>query len=261
MGGVDFGRFRLGTPMRYRVDLAFHGAAFHGWQRQPGLRTVQGELEGWVQKLLRTETPITLTGAGRTDAGVHAEVMVAHFDVGGEFDHEDLTYRLSAALPDDLTVKQVMPVSNDFHARYSAIAKTYVYRLSTERTPFARDRVWHFHGDFDYDTAVAAANLIIGNHDFSGFCRAKSRKPNSACHVLNSLWRATETGYQYDIRANRFLHGMVRLLIGTMAEIARGRWPAARMTEILESCDVRLCGPVVPAHGLTLADIEYPVNA
>jgi tRNA pseudouridine38-40 synthase len=261
MGGLEFEHFHLGNPMRYRIDLAFHGAAFHGWQRQPGLRTVQGELEVWLNKLLRADVPIALTGAGRTDAGVHAELMVAHFDTEREFDPADLTHRLSAVLSDDLTVKQIAPVSDDFHARYSAIAKTYVYRLRTERTPFARDRVWHIRGDFDYEDASDAASRIIGDHDFSGFCRATSRKPNSACHVRDSLWRVTETGYQYDIRANRFLHGMVRLLVGTMTEIARGRWPAARMTEILESRDVRLCGAVAPPHGLTLADIEYPVNA
>lgn len=246
---------------RYRIDLAFHGAEFHGWQRQPGLRTVQGELETWFTRLLRSSETVRITGAGRTDAGVHAEHMVAHFDSAAAFDPVRLVSQLAAALPQDVCVRRLTPVAVEFHARYSAVAKTYLYRLCTVQTPFDRDRRWHILGSFDLQAAISAAAKIRGTHDFSGFCRAASHRPTMTCDVHQSEWQRTEDGYTYRVRANRFLHGMVRLLVGTMADIARGRWPDTRIDDILRSGDVRLSGTAAPAHGLTLIEIEYPIGA
>ena len=244
--------------VRYRIDLAFHGAQFHGWQRQPGLRTVQGELEMWLSRLLPDHDPVTLTGAGRTDAGVHAEHMVAHFDSHSIIDPAQLTLRLQAALPDDISVLGLVPVTGDFHARFSAVARTYVYRICTCPNPFGRDRAWRIPPAFSLEIAQDAASRILGGHDFSGFCLAASQRESMTCLVRESRWEQIEDGYAYQVTANRFLHGMVRLLVGTMADISRGRWPAQRMEEILERKDVRLCGMAAPPHGLTLVQIEYP---
>lgn len=243
---------------RYRIDLAFHGAAFHGWQRQPDLRTVQGEFEIWLTRIVGGGCPVAVTGAGRTDAGVHAEHMVAHFDAAASLDTTQLLARLTAALPEDISIQKVTAVSPDFHARYSAVARSYIYRVDSRRTPFGRDRSWRIPRPLELSVAQEAAQCILGVHDFTGFCRAASRRESMRCTVHHSYWEQTGEGFAYHVTANRFLHGMVRLLVGTMVEISWGRWPVARMGEIIAAKDVRLCGMIAPPHGLTLARIDYP---
>jgi len=245
-------------PSRYRIDLAFHGAEFHGWQRQPNLRTVQGELETWLTRIVGGGEPVAVTGAGRTDAGVHAEQMVAHFDAPLDLDTHELVERLSATLPEDISIQTIHPVTADFNARYSAISRSYIYRIDYRRTPFGRDRSWRIPRPFNLPVAQDAAQQILGVHDFTGFCRAISRRESMDCTVHHSTWEQTGEGCAYHITANRFLHGMVRLLVGTMVEISWGRWPVERMREILDAKDVRLCGMIAPPHGLTLAHIGYP---
>lgn len=244
--------------MRYRLDIAFHGAEFHGWQRQSELRTVQGELELWLSRLLGMAEGIAVTGAGRTDAGVHASGMVAHFDVDREIDCEQLALRLHAALPPDLVVNRVSPVGPGFHARYSAIARYYQYRMTTARTPFNRDCIWHVPGPLDLAAMHEAAAAILGSHDFSGFCVAASRKEENSCDVSRSEWEVQDSLLIYHVRADRFLHMMVRLLVGTMVDIGRGRWTPGEIGAILAGGDVRRCGTAAPPEGLTLVQVEYP---
>ncbi|MBI3873261.1 MAG: tRNA pseudouridine(38-40) synthase TruA [candidate division Zixibacteria bacterium] len=244
--------------MRYRLDVAFHGRDFHGWQRQPGPRTVQGELETWLTCLLGSADPLAVTGAGRTDAGVHAAGMVAHFDSSTPFAPSDLCARLRSALPHDVVVSSITPVRDDFHARYSAMSRTYLYRISTEPSPFDADRAWHVHASLDAALLDSEARDILGEHDFSGFCRAKSRKDNTQCRIVESSWRRQDGTLIYEVQADRFLHEMVRLLVGTIVDVARGRFPAGRAQEILRTGDVTLCGEAAPAHGLTLHRVEYP---
>ncbi|MEW5873635.1 MAG: tRNA pseudouridine(38-40) synthase TruA [Candidatus Zixiibacteriota bacterium] len=244
--------------MRYRLDIAYHGGGFHGWQKQPGPRTVQGELELWLARLVGVAEPLAVTGAGRTDAGVHAEQMVAHFDCEATLECDILLDRLKAALPDDMAALALGPAPPDFHARYSALRKTYEYRLATEKSPFDRDRVWHAPRPFDLRTAQAAAATVLGRHDFSGFCRAGSLRENNTCRVTLSSWESLGAEYRFRITADRFLHEMVRLLVGTMVQIARGGSPVGLMQEIIERRDVTLCGNAAPPHGLTLIAVEYP---
>ncbi len=212
----------------------------------------------WLTRILGGHDPITVTGAGRTDAGVHAEHMVAHFDAELSAGPGPLASRLSAALPEDIEILGITRVSDDFHARYSAVARTYIYRIDSRRTPFGRDRSWRIPRPFDLPVAQEAAMRILGVHDFTGFCRAASRRDSMDCDIRESHWDQTGEGFAYHITANRFLHGMVRLLVGTMVEISWRRWPVARMEKILTSKDVRLCGMIAPPHGLTLARIDYP---
>ncbi len=243
--------------MRYRLDIAFHGANFHGWQRQSDLRTVQGELELWLSRLLSDPDGIAVTGAGRTDAGVHATGMVAHFDTERELDCAQLALRLHAALPPDVVVNRISPVAPDFHARYSAVARSYEYRITTERTPFERDRVWQVAAPLDLSAMEGAAALVLGSHDFSGFCVAASRKEENTCDLTHSSWEQGDSLFIYRLRSDRFLHMMVRLLVGTMIDIGRGRWAPDQITQILDSGDVRQCGTAAPPHGLTLIRVEY----
>jgi len=244
--------------MRYRIDIAFHGAGFHGWQKQPGCRTVQGEIELWLERLVGHGTPVSVTGAGRTDSGVHAAGMVAHFDTPSPIEPASLIHRLRVALPHDLVVTSLYAVSNDFHARYSATSRAYRYRIRLGRWPFERDREWQIHEELDIALLSTASQIILGRHDFSGFCRAESRRESNLCDISRSEWSLDGPRLTYLIRADRFLHEMVRLIVGTSVAIARGHLELGTMTQILNSGDVRLCGDAAPPHGLTLEAVEYP---
>jgi tRNA pseudouridine38-40 synthase len=243
---------------RYRLDIAYHGSNFSGWQRQPDQRTVQGELELWLGRLLHSPGPIPVTGAGRTDTGVHADHMVAHFNGATAIDPNELQSRLAAALPSDIVVPRITAVSESFHARFSAQSRTYRYRLTGTRSPFDRDRVWLIRSALEVRRLEECAGMILGTHDFSGFCKAGSQKEDNRCRIALSEWRTAADEQVFQISANRFLHEMVRLLVGTMVAVAVGRLPRERISEIIKSGDVRLCGDAAPPHGLTLDRIEYP---
>ena len=248
------------TSMRYRIDIAFHGAGFHGWQKQPECRTVQGEIELWLERLIGNGRPVPVTGAGRTDAGVHAAAMVAHFDSTLPVETESLMHRLRVALPHDMVVTGLHAVSNDFHARYSAIARTYRYRIRLGRWPFERDREWQIHDELDPALLAACSQAVLGSHDFSGFCRAESRRESNLCNVSCAEWTVDGSRLSFLIRADRFLHEMVRLIVGTTVAIARGHLRPDTIDEILSSGDVRLCGDAAPPHGLTLEAVDYPAE-
>lgn len=244
--------------MRFRIDVAYHGRQFHGWQRQPGLRTVQGELEIWLARLLGQNQPISLVGAGRTDAGVHSLQTPAHFDRDVPIDTPALARRLRVALPRDMCVLRLHRVAEDFHARYSAVARRYTYRIRLGAWPFDGDRQWQIHDALDLDALAECADVVVGTHDFSGFCRNASRRDNNSCSVSISRWHVEGAQWTYEIRADRFLHEMIRLLVGTFVAVARGRWPVQHLVDILRNGDVGMCGDAAPAHGLTLQDVEYP---
>jgi tRNA pseudouridine38-40 synthase len=244
--------------MRYRIDIAYHGREFHGWQKQPGLRTVQGDLELWLSRLISGGVEIPITGAGRTDTGVHSLCTPAHFDWPEAIDTEALQRRLRVALPHDLCVTALYRVADDFHARYSAIARAYSYRIRLGAWPFDRDREWQIHEELDRDALMRCASELIGQHDFSGFCRAESLRPNNRCTVTDSRWRFDNSRLTYTIRSDRFLHEMIRLIMGTCVAIARGRWGVEHISDVLRTGDVGLCGDAAPSHGLTLEGVEYP---
>jgi tRNA pseudouridine38-40 synthase len=244
--------------MRYRIDVAYHGREFHGWQKQPGLRTAQGELEIWLSRLLAGGAEISVTGAGRTDTGVHSLNTPAHFDWPERIDTKALEHRLRAALPNDLRVTSLHIVADDFHARYSAIARQYSYRIRLGAWPFDRDRQWQIHDTLALEALENCARLVLGEHDFSGFCRAGSVRQNNRCVVTESNWTFDSPILTYSIRADRFLHEMIRLMMGTFVAIARGRWGVEHVSDILRTKDVEQCGDAAPAHGLTLERVEYP---
>lgn len=244
--------------VRYRLDVAYHGREFHGWQKQPGARTVQGELELWLSRFVGGT--VRVTGAGRTDAGVHAFDMPAHFDWSEPIDTVRLRRRLRAALPHDLSILRLHRVADRFHARYSAVGRRYSYQIRLGSWPFAMDRQWQIHGALDIGTLNACAALVIGRHDFSGFCRMVSRAENNRCTVCESNWKCANRELVYTIRADRFLHEMVRLLVGTFVAAARGRWPPEHIAGILSNGSVGKCGDAAPPHGLTLEEVYYPVG-
>ena len=239
-----------------RLDLAYVGARFHGWQEQPDRRTVQGELKKHVSFLLgRPATPI---GAGRTDTGVHARGQVAHLWVRNRDELERLQRALPRRLPEDVAVKNIRAVSPDFHAIRSARSRRYHYHLFLGKDifqPFA----WQVHWPLDRGAMDAAASFLLGDHDFSSFCKSSSLKDDgNVCRVDLCAFEWGEDSAIFRVRGNRFLHHMVRIMVGTLVEIGRGMCSVQEMSEILAARDRSRAGFMAPACGLFMEKVEYP---
>jgi tRNA pseudouridine38-40 synthase len=246
--------------LRARLDVAYDGAAFAGWARQPGQRTVQGELEAALGRLLRE--PVRLTVAGRTDAGVHARAQVAHADVPTGVDLADVQRRLASLLPADVRVRRVVPAPAGFDARFSALARRYAYRVADDPTgvdPLRRhDTVWH-RRRLDVTAMRSAAAPLLGEHDFAAYC-----KPRPGATTVRRLLRLDverADAVVLDVEADAFCHTMVRALVGALLAVGDGRRPVRWPAELLaaRTRDSRVV--VVPAHGLTLVGVTYPPDA
>lgn len=247
---------------RYRLDIAYDGAAFHGWAAQHGLRTVQGELESWIARVLRLSTPPVLVCAGRTDAGVHARGQVAHLDL--ELPHptevaQTLTRRLRRALPEDVVVRAVSVAPPGFDARFAAIWRRYIYRL-TDSVPdplqrFTRATV---RGPVDLAQVNAGAATLVGLHDFTALCRA--REGATTIRELQHVHanRRPDGHIDIEVRADAFCHSMVRSLVGALVEVGTGHRDLNWLAGLLDA-DARVGDvPVMAACGLTLEEVGYP---
>jgi len=244
---------------RYRLDLEYDGAPFNGWQRQENGPSIQAALEEAIFKL--SGARVTVTGAGRTDAGVHARGQVAHFDLEKEFAPETLRNALNAHLrPDPIAVLDSCVAAPDFHARFSAVARHYEYRILNRRAPPAleRTRVWHVVKTLDTDVMHMAAQTLVGRHDFTTFrsvqCQAKS--PVKTLDRLDVRRQGEEIAVY--ARARSFLHHQVRSMVGSLKLVGEGKWTARDLERALAACDRSACGPVAPPDGLTLLKIDYP---
>ncbi len=246
--------------VRVRIDLAYVGTAFHGWQLQPGLRTVQGELAAGAGRLLgRAVMPV---GAGRTDAGVHARGQVAHLDLADEGEAERLARALPGKMPADMAVKAVSRVSPDFNARLSAVSRRYSYHLLAGRDIF-RPHHWQLDGELDRGAMDRAAAALLGDHDFTSFCKASSLKDDgNVCRVDLCRFDWADDSAMLSavlhVRANRFLHHMVRNIVGSLVEIGLGRRPADDMPAILAARARARAGCMAPPQGLFLEAVAYP---
>src|SRR5262245_19764625 len=212
---------------RIKLTLHYDGAGFMGWQVQPGARTVQSELEAALSRL--ADQPITVIAAGRTDRGVHATGQVASTLVPSKWTAATLHRALNAILPDDIWIAAAHEVPLEFHARYSATSRSYIYRVGTVAaaySPFQRRWCWAQRDALDVDVLNAAATVYCGRHSFRAFARSGQPERGEICEVTLSRWRAWSHGLVYEVTANRFLHHMVRYMVGTMVEVARGRRPA-----------------------------------
>jgi tRNA pseudouridine38-40 synthase len=249
--------------MSRSVQLVLHydGARFSGWQRQPGERTVQGELEAAVSKLCGA--PIPVVGAGRTDAGVHARGQAAGVRVPEKWSALALRRSMNAILPDDVWIAAAFDMRDEFHPRYSAVLRSYSYYVGTDdlaSSPFRRNTELAWKKPVDFAKMSAAARAIEGQHCFRAFA-VKGTAPERdehRCNVLHAAWREREGGLAFDIKADRFLHHMVRFLVGTMLEIGEGKREPGVMTELLAQDDNSNVSPPVPPHGLFLESVEYP---
>ena len=235
------------------MHLAYDGARYHGWQIQPNGISVEGEIERCLSTLLRQH--IDIVGAGRTDAGVHARHMVAHFDTDSPT--ENLTYRLNRILPPDICIQKIEPVSNDMHARFSAKWRTYHYYISTQRNPFNRNYSWQCHYDLDFPLMNEAAATLLEYTDFAAFCKSHTDVKTTICNVTEAFFRESSTGWYFRITANRFLRNMVRAVVGTLIEVGRHRITIDEFRNIIEEGKRTNAGESMPAHALFLERIEY----
>ncbi len=249
-----------GTPAEpdrnIRLVVEYDGGDFDGWQIQATGRTVQGELTRALQILLRHE--VTLIGAGRTDAGTHAAGQVAHFHTGVAMDLQRLCRGLNGLLPQDIAVRTAEAVDPLFHARFSALSKRYRYRIRHGKAALDRHRVWSVSYPLSLPALQEAAAWLPGRHDFRAFCRQDPVPDNPFCQVSACGWSFEGPDVVFDIEADRFLRHMVRILVGTMAQIGGGRRTPAHMGQLLRGDDRRQAGPTAPARGLCLVAVQYP---
>lgn len=245
--------------IRFGFEVQYDGAAFHGWQIQPDHRTVQGVLQETLSQL--GDQPCTVLGSGRTDTGVHADGQVASVNLPKSWTAEALHRSLNAMLPQDVRVRWVRAVAPDFHPRYDATSRTYEYRVGTtaeSQSPFLRRWCWPLGIELDPDALARAADCLPGRHSFLSFAKSGQPERGEECTVAEARWAPWEHGMRFTITADRYLHHMVRYLVGTMVEIARGRRPLADMRGLLEKDADLTTSPPAPPEGLFLSHVEYP---
>ena len=242
--------------MRYFITLSYDGTRYHGWQVQPNGISVQGELQRGLSLLLRQ--PVAVTGAGRTDTGVHARMMVAHFDTEADVDCPQLAYKLNKLLPRDIAVQQVKPVADDMHARFSARARTYYYYIHTQKSPFLCHYSCQMHYQLDFSLMNQAAALLLEYDDFGAFCKSHADVKTTLCTVTKAEWRPLADGqWVFEISANRFLRNMVRAVVGTLIEVGRHRLTLDAFRRVIETGRRTEAGESMPANALFLQSIEY----
>lgn len=241
---------------RYFLRLQYHGAAFHGWQKQPNALAVQEVLEKAVSTLLGQPTEVI--GAGRTDTGVHAAEMFAHFDAPSGLDLDQLAFRLNAFLPESIAILAVIPVVQEAHARFSAQARTYEYHIHWRKDAFLNDRSWYVRQQPDLEALQAAAALMLQFDEFSAFARSNDAATHHRCDIMQSVWEHQNDRSLYRVTANRFLRNMVRAMVGTMMEVGRGKMELEQLAAVIASGDRRQAGESAPPQGLFLTRVEYP---
>jgi tRNA pseudouridine38-40 synthase len=242
---------------RYFIQLSFQGTRYHGWQIQPNGISVQEVLGKSLSLMLREKTEVT--GAGRTDAGVHSTFFVAHFDSADySLDNPDFMYHLNRFLPEDLAVQRIWKVVPDAHARFSAVSRTYIYIISRLKDPFLTGTSYYYPGELDIEKMNQACRLLSGTHDFTSFSRLHTDVKTNICTVKKAVWDEKDNKLLFTITADRFLRNMVRAITGTLIDIGRGKITIDDFQKIIEKKDRRLAGASVPAHGLFLVNIGYP---
>ena len=240
-----------------KLLLEYDGTGFSGWQVQPGKRTIQGDIEKVLAKLLGEK--VAVIGSGRTDAGVHARGQVASFQTASQRSPEVILRALNAGGDRDIAVREVVDLGEDseFHARFSAKSRIYEYRIIQGRSPLRRRYAWEVTYSLDLARMKQAAKCLVGKHDFTSFSSVRAEAKTRICIVKNAGWHEEREGLVFRIEADRFLQAMVRSLVGTMVDIGRGRFKPNEMRRILMARDRSLAGKTAPAHGLCLVQVNY----
>jgi len=251
-------RVKIQQALRYFLECAFKGTAYHGWQKQPDATSVQKRLEEALTLLLGDTTEIT--GAGRTDAGVHAHQMYAHFDAAEDLDRQDLEHRLNRFLPEDIVVKGVWKLHEEAHARFDATARAYRYRIVQKKDPFEAEWAHRVHLPLDVEAMNKAASLLLGQRDFQCFSKSKTDVKTYICDLRQAEWKREGEVLVFSIEADRFLRNMVRAVVGTLLEVGLQKKSPESVLEVLEAKDRSQAGVSVPAKGLSLVSIRYPYS-
>lgn len=250
--------------MRYVIHLAYNGANYCGWQTQPELPTVQLTLEQALSTLLRT--PIAVVGCGRTDTGVHASDFYAHFDVenGESFDADNLAFKLNSYLPPDIAIFGIFRVVDNFHARFSALSRTYQYHVSDARLPFEQGLYSRIYFKPDIELMNEAARVLMEYDDFTSFAKLHTDNKTNICHLTEAHWdmvrdvrHLTDYEWVFTIKSNRFLRNMVRSVTGTLLDVGRGKLTIEGLRTIVEKKNRCAAGVSMPAQGLFLTNVEY----
>ena len=242
--------------MRYFIHLAYHGTAYHGWQIQPNAASVQETLNKAFSVLLQSE--MNLMGAGRTDTGVHAREMYAHFDTDTTFDIPTLVHKLNSFLPKDIVIYDIIPVHDDAHTRFDAKKRTYEYHIHQFKNPFLDELSWCFHQTLDINLMNQAAQILQNYTDFECFSKVNTDVNTFDCTIFEAHWKRGENNQLvFTVSANRFLRNMVRSIVGTLINVGLHKITLDDFTKIIESKSREKAGFSVPAHGLYLTKIEY----
>lgn len=242
--------------MRYFIEFAYKGTDYHGWQYQPNATSVQETLTKAIATILKSD--IELVGAGRTDSGVHAKQMFAHFDYDLEIDIPYLSHKLNSFLPKDIAVLCFHKVHDDAHARFDATKRTYEYHIHTKKNAFQNDNSWYYQNDLNIDLMNKACEMLFNHTDFECFSKVHTDVNTFNCKIFEANWKQINDALIFTISADRFLRNMVRAIVGTMINLGLEKVSLQEFKTILDSKDRSKAGFSVPAHGLYLTKVDYP---
>ncbi|MFL1011361.1 tRNA pseudouridine(38-40) synthase TruA [Flavisericum labens] len=242
--------------MRYFLELSYNGTAYHGWQNQPNAVSVQEVIEKGLSTILGENTAIQ--GAGRTDAGVHASQMFAHFDTDLPVNETDLMYKLNSFLPKDIAIRNLFKVKPEAHSRFDALSRTYLYRIALSKNVFNFDSAYYVKQPLDVYKMNEASKILLQYKDFQCFSKSKTDVKTYYCDVVQAQWFFKEGELHFVVKANRFLRNMVRAIVGTLVNIGMGKIEVDDLHQIIQSKNRGEAGFSVPAHALYLTKIEYP---
>lgn len=242
--------------MRYFLEFSYNGKDYHGWQYQPNAISVQQVLEDALTKILRQ--PIAITGAGRTDAGVHAKQMFAHFDFSEPITQLNLIYRLNSFLPTSIAVKAIHEVADDAHARFDAVKRAYEYWVITKKDPFLNDYAHVVQLPLDVEAMNEAAKVLLTYQDFKCFSKSNTDVKTYICNLMKAEWEEKNGMLVFTVEADRFLRNMVRAIVGTLLDVGLGKSDIDRVKKIVESRNRSNAGVSVPGHALYLTKVIYP---
>lgn len=241
--------------MRFFIEFSYFGKNYFGYQIQPNEISVQEELENALSTILRQE--IKIVGAGRTDTGVHAKKMFAHFDFEGEIS-EKLPHQLNSFLAPDISVKRIFRVKDDFHARFDATYRTYEYYISLEKNPFTQASSWQiWKRNLDVEKMNEACKILFEYEDFESFAKIGGDNKTNFCKIYKAFWEQNGSELKFTISADRFLRNMVRAIVGTMVEIGSGKMQPEDLRKVIEAKNRNSAGSSAPAQGLFLVDVGY----
>lgn len=242
--------------MRYFFEIAYDGTNYHGWQRQDNAITIQEVVEEALTRITRAQT--TIMGSGRTDTGVHCRQQFFHADFENKIDAEKLRFKLNSYLPTDISIQSIRPVKPDAHARFDATGRAYIYKITKVKDPFQQGFAYYYSKPLDIITMNEAATLLVGEKDFEAFSRVKTEVNNFVCNITEAKWEQAGESLIFSIKANRFLRGMVRAIVGTLLRVGSGKLTKSDFQKVIESKDRREAGSAAPADGLFLNEVKYP---